>query len=396
MVNSKILYDLLMLVNVTSIIFPQRKISDPINKQIRRTGYPGEVHTIYTDDGYRLRLHRIPYGYKKSQRNVTSREPLLLVHGALCSGSMWVHHPRKSRQALAFMLADAGYDVWLFSARGTSPSLGHKTLTIHDEKYWKFSWHEIGFYDIPKTIDYILMKTGKKTLYYAGHSQGCSVFAVAMSQKPEYNQKIKAAYLMSPGIYIDSVQGFIKMLIENRVGKFLEDFFKVTHIYWWPLRNPIINDVIFSFCNTNSATFICTLYLVEIIGPLSDNLEKGEFVKFFFEYIVDNIAVRQLVHLQTLVQKKSFVMYDYGNDNNEVYGSENPPEYDLSKISVPIAIMGAEDDALVTLKDVKKLANSLKPVKDLIILPGNHLEIFYIKKTANELKRTMIKSFTQV
>lgn len=70
---------------------------------------------------------------------------------------------------------------------------------------------------------------------------------------------------------------------------------------------------------------------------------------FFLKHLADNVSVRQLIHLQTLVQKKSFVMYDYGKWKNfDIYGMHQPPEYDLSRLIAPVAIMGATNDALVT------------------------------------------------
>lgn len=36
----------------------------------------------------------------------------------------------------AFVLADAGYDVWLGNYRGTLYSEGHINLTVKDPKYW--------------------------------------------------------------------------------------------------------------------------------------------------------------------------------------------------------------------------------------------------------------------
>jgi hypothetical protein len=44
---------------------------------------------------------------------------------------------------LAFILADAGYDVWIGNARGTSYSLGHRRLPSNsstDLRYWNFSF----------------------------------------------------------------------------------------------------------------------------------------------------------------------------------------------------------------------------------------------------------------
>lgn len=248
--------------------------------QIRSVGYPVEVHTMFTDDGYRIRLHRIPHGRYNFKRQNNSqkfnstqskrREPLLLVHGAICSGSMWIHHPYYAKKSLAFLLADDGYDVWLFNARGTSSSLGHKTLTINDAKYWDFSWHEIGLYDITKTIDYVLEKTLEKKIYYAGHSQGCSVFAVALTMQPSYNQKIKGAFLMTPGIFVHNVKGLVKTLVETGFGQGLRRIFKITQIHWWPSKNPIINDILFAVCRDKSMTFLCSWFLLQIIGPLSN------------------------------------------------------------------------------------------------------------------------------
>lgn len=70
---------------------------------------------------------------------------------------------------------------------------------------------------------------------------------------------------------------------------------------------------------------------------------------FFIKYLSDNISVRQLIHLQSLVQKKAFVMYDYGEQNNyKIYGMYKPPAYDLSQMTVPVTILGAKNYALVT------------------------------------------------
>lgn len=54
-----------------------------------------------------------------------------------------------------------------------------------------FSWDELGKYDIPAVIDYILLKTGQSKLSYVGHSLGCGMFFITMVTRPEYNSKIE-------------------------------------------------------------------------------------------------------------------------------------------------------------------------------------------------------------
>jgi alpha-beta hydrolase superfamily lysophospholipase len=66
--------------------------------------------------------------------------------------------------ASAFILANAGYDVWMGNNRGCAYSLMHKTLDPkkkEDEpQYWDFSFEEMGIYDLPAEIDFILESTG--------------------------------------------------------------------------------------------------------------------------------------------------------------------------------------------------------------------------------------------
>ena len=41
-----------------------------------------------------------------------------------------------------------------------------------DPEYWDFSFEEMGRYDIPTEIEYVLDQTKAKKLSYIGHSQG--------------------------------------------------------------------------------------------------------------------------------------------------------------------------------------------------------------------------------
>lgn len=61
---------------------------------------------------------------------------------------------------------------------GNTYSRRHISLNPNDPKFWDFSWHEIGIYDIPATIDYILQQTNQTKLSYVGHSQGVTAMYV--------------------------------------------------------------------------------------------------------------------------------------------------------------------------------------------------------------------------
>lgn len=60
------------------------------------------------------------------------------------------------------------------------------------------SFHELGIYDLPVMIDYILNYTGHKRLNYIGHSMGTTALFVLLSMKPEYNEKISFGICLAP------------------------------------------------------------------------------------------------------------------------------------------------------------------------------------------------------
>lgn len=74
----------------------------------------------------------------------------------------------------AFVTSRAGYDVWLGNTRGNTYSRAHLKYDpdINKAKFWAYDFTDMGNYDVPANIDYILSYTGNKTLSYIGHSQG--------------------------------------------------------------------------------------------------------------------------------------------------------------------------------------------------------------------------------
>lgn len=127
------------------------------------------------------------------------------MHGLLASSTCFIFNGVE--RSLAFILAEQGYDVWLGNARGTTYSRKHISLDPADDKsnFWDFTWHEIGYYDVPASIDYVLQKTNQESLIYIGHSQGTTSFYVMASERPEYNEKVKLAVSMAPVAFMTNI-----------------------------------------------------------------------------------------------------------------------------------------------------------------------------------------------
>jgi lysosomal acid lipase/cholesteryl ester hydrolase len=57
------------------------------------------------------------------------------------------------------------------------------------------SWDQMGNYDIPANINYILSVTKQPKIIYIGHSLGSAIFFIAMIKHPELNDKIDVMFV---------------------------------------------------------------------------------------------------------------------------------------------------------------------------------------------------------
>lgn len=104
---------------------------------------------------------------------------VFLQHGLFSSAETWIMNAEKSP---AFILAHAGYDVWLGNNRGTLYSRKNSKINpdIQWAKFFDYSFYELAQYDAPSQIDFVLQKTGKSKISYIGHSQGTTQMFAAL------------------------------------------------------------------------------------------------------------------------------------------------------------------------------------------------------------------------
>lgn len=115
-------------------------------------------------------------------------------------------------------MADKGYDVWMGNARGNYYSRNHTTLDPDtDSLFWKFSWHEMGVYDLPAMINLALKVSGAQKLHFVGHSQGVTVFLVMAASNEEYRNKIISMNALAPAVYTSNSEGSITEVL-NKYG----------------------------------------------------------------------------------------------------------------------------------------------------------------------------------
>lgn len=357
--------------------FEGTKYKDDVLELIRTAGYKCESHSVETEDGYILKVHRIP-----PNNHMAKRSAVFLMHGLLAASADYVVTGPKL--ALAYYLADAGYDVFMGNARGNKHSMKHKTFSSNSKAFWTFSWHEIGYYDLPAMLDCVLRVTKTSKLLYVGHSQGTTSLLVLLSRRPEYNKKIIQAHLMAVSAYrnalpdsLDRILEFQSLVSESSrlILYFIDaisfqfssnssgfyDFAKLFHMGDTfskimctgedQMKLDFCLDLIFRVVGKNKQgvemdTVRRNKSDVESFDIIKLNLQR--ILPTLLEHFSPRISSMQMEHYIQLAKSNKFEQFDYGKaDNLRHYNSSTPPGYDIRKVTAPIYLYHAEEDLLV-------------------------------------------------
>ncbi|KPJ02558.1 Lipase 1 [Papilio xuthus] len=345
--------------------------------RVVRLGYNCETHTVISQ-GYILQI---------------CTELVLLQHGLFASSADWIlNGPDK---ALAYVLADAGYDVWMSNIRGNVYSAEHASLKRNTKSYWNFSWHDIALYDIPAVIDYIMKLKGEDTkITYIGHSMGSTILFAMLSLRPEYNRVLTAGYALAPVAFMSDIKSPIKALAPLASNVAHMEMLYGSHEFL--PKNSMFGKLVTSCSIEYVDNKLCRNAIFQICGE-NEKQYNETLLPVFLAHFGAGTSWKTIVHYaQEIVAKGRFQFFDLGPWNNKkIYGKEKPPEYDLSKITLPIKLFWAQNDLLSTEKDVKHLQESLPATTDVYLVPDpkfNHLDYLWAINTPSLLNNEILTS----
>ncbi|XP_059621164.1 lipase 3-like [Phlebotomus argentipes] len=346
---------------------------------IESYGYPVETHVAQTADGYLLTMHRIPYGRAPGAGPAPNKPVVFLQHGLLCSSADWV--VIGPSRALAYLLADEGYDVWMGNARGSTHSRAHITLNpdglLDRYEFWNFSWHEIGVYDLPAMIDYTLEATGQIKLSYVGHSQGTTSLFIMLSLRPEYNNVIKSAHALAPVVFLKN----LKSPLIRALAPLVDTVDTLTKLLGTSelLPSTELMQLGGELACRDGSPFqeVCANMWFLMSGYDSEQLNRTQLPAIMHNTPAGS-AVRQLIHYVQLHKSGRFRQFDHGLLGNiGKYGSISPPDYPLSQITAPIALHFGDNDWWAAVVDVENLRSKLPNVIEYYNVPldaFNHID----------------------
>ena len=289
-----------------------------------------EDHIVQTEDGYLLTLFKVTLS-EKAKENLeerfrkNERQPVLLQHGMTSSAEVW--NFGGEGYGTTFKLLDRGFDVWLGNNRGTKHSRQH-VKDLEPSDFFKFSFQQMGAYDLRAFYDRILADYPKETkIIYFGHSMGTTQFFCGMLDSVSRDflaQKTKHYVAYAPCVW------FYKKNDHEKINtNLVSDHKKYIQTYQSEEISP-------APCSIGKIVPYPDAQAVE--DYFKDKKKKDCNLELDYEKaLYDDVAYNPNGSTSMCqdhydqIWDNEFKMFDYGiKENLKKYGSSTAPSYDWS------------------------------------------------------------------
>jgi pimeloyl-ACP methyl ester carboxylesterase len=257
-------------------------------------------------------------------------------------------------EALPYILADAGFDVWLGNNRGNGVSTINVKYGKHTQEYWDFSWDEMALIDLPSQINYVLQQTGVQQLSYIGHSEGTIQAFSGFVANTTLASQVNLYVALAPVAYVQYVESLI---IQALAALRTEDIYFLLGIKEFTLPGAI--DILLpGVCTIDPEG--CEFIISLLCGPTT--YLNDTRISYYSRYEPNPTSVKNMAHWAQGVRAGTFSMYDYGKQGNiQHYNQPQAPQYNLAEFpkTLPTALFCGGKDYLADPKDVERLLTLL-------------------------------------
>ncbi|XP_034250955.1 lipase 3-like isoform X2 [Thrips palmi] len=341
-------------------------------------------------------MHRLskPQAHNSSSHNT----PVLVGHALLTSSEVWMF---REDENLPLQLVDHGFDVWLANFRGSHYGVKHKTLSPKSHEFWDFSWHENGILDQAAMIDYVLNATGRARLFALSFSMSCSATMVLLSERPEYNAKIIANVFFGPAGFFKNPAGLHRMakVVMETFPAFTNRLKDVTGEHAINDKMPFSDVSLTTICpaTKRNAIFapVCRM-LSDFFAGKNSYLGSDKLLRALTIRFPSGASIRQCAHFaQSIERDGEFRKYDFGRARNvELYGSPDPPSYNLKAITSPTLIFCGLADVTVSFMDCSAVSKAVHSTVAFYEIPQyNHFSFIIGNGLEERVNKKVIAFF---
>jgi len=270
-------------------------------------------------------------------------------------------------ESLAFILADACYDVWLFNSRGNRYSPANS---------WAWQWDQHASIDLPTSVTYVLKTAGISRLSaLIAHSQGGTIMLAALS-KGWLSVNSSLAYIALAPVTFMAHQKSLLLSTFVKLGgakilKVLGDHpFSPSPSLLKSLLG-VVGDLTPGLCTDISGSLFGT--------PLPQNVNSSR-VSVYADSWPDQTSVRNMIHwLQ--------------NTNSGDFQDYNGVEYNVTKIpQTRMTIFCGGEDKLGDLTDCQTLVAKLNTVPNFIeVSDFSHMDFTWSFNAATKVYESILE-----
>jgi len=251
-----------------------------------------------------------------------------------------------------------------------------------------FSWDEMAELDLPATVDYIISQTNATQIYYVGHSQGTLIGFTGFSINQTLASKIKRFFALAPISNVGNLKGPIRLFVPfhgpaytflNLIG--YEDVLPSSNIEEFFGR---------TVCSISPLFCEAVTFAVAGIDVLGYNKSRSDV---YYSHFPAGTSLRDLNHWAQSIQSGKTQYYDFGYiENKQKYGTHKAPIYNISTLSVPVALFSGTHDWMADPKDVDILRGKINStiVYDKTISRFDHLDFVWGMTAHVEVYREII------
>ncbi|XXF79506.1 alpha/beta fold hydrolase [Myxococcaceae bacterium GXIMD 01537] len=296
-----------------------------VRRLYRLRAPPPETHLVRCEDGWELAVH-----VRRAARRCYE-EPVLLCHGLAANRYTFDFEPPYS---VAHALAEAGFDCYSVEWRGT----GHSRRPPPGRRYTDFTVDDHILQDGPALLEFALRDSGARRAFWLGHSLG-GLVGYAVAQGP-LASKLAGLLALGAPVYLKS---------EPLLGALIGLGVKAA----WPaqLRQEWL-----------SASLAPLLGYVTL--PLSDLVVNPAHIppriqRQVYANMMSSMSRKVLLQFQDWITNDTFRSFDGRVDWRA----------GLSRLALPLLVMGGSADRLATEQNVRQQF-------DLLTAPDRTLHVF--------------------